>query len=227
LVLAFSILTAIALSGCTPKPQTTTPTGQTGTTPGATGATGSATAQLGTGTTQTAADQSQLEETFKKNYETAKQIANSPLKNQAQFCSALIEFGSENIAQANQYFFFTSPEEKLKDWYWIVYFDQIRGERKRFFAVRKDYEGEIACITTKQLPTTTYFSAYTTFLAAGTTGQNASLAVRTTIGLQESSWKIDLVDSGGQIIASQQVDATSSAPTASPATPGNILNQSL
>jgi len=217
---------AVMLSGCTPKPQTTTT--PTGTTPGTVGSTVPATSDLGTGTTQTGVDQAQLEETFKKNYETAKQIAASPLKNQAQFCSALIEFGSENIAQADQYFFFTSPEEKLKDWYWVVYFDQVRNLRKRLFVVRKDYEGEVACITTKQLPQTTYFSAYTTFLAAGTAGQNASLAIRTTIALKERSWKIQMIDSSGQVLSSQEVDASSStATTTTPTTQGNVLDQTL
>lgn len=234
LVLALAV--GFGLVGCTKKTGTTGTTGGTGavaTSTAATGGTGEpASGQTATGspvTTQPvtiAGLQQDVEDTLKKNFDTAKQLTNAPLKGQAQFCSMIVDFTSpDTISKSNQAFFFTSPESKLKDWYWVVYIDQLQGKQRRFFAAQKDYQDEVKCASAKALPAVSFFKAYMTYLTANQTATlDASVSSRTTITLQDTAWKINVFDPTGGIIASQQIDASSAAAQSTQTTQTQVSN---
>jgi hypothetical protein len=226
------LVVGFGLLGCTKKTTTVTPvatdqTAQTGGTgAGAEPAANSNAVAPATSGSQTASGEaaqspaasgasttSQIETYLRQNFEIAGQVSASPLKNQAEFCTVKIEFTSNDlIAKADQYFFFTSPADKMKDWYWIVEFDQLKGKRRRYLAPKKDYENEITCRANHDLPALGFATAYNTYLSANQGSYvGSSTAVNNVITLDISSWRIELYDAGGQMISSQQIDAGAQA----------------
>jgi hypothetical protein len=232
LIVSIAVL-ALVLTGCQKKTATVAiPATQSATTGGAGEPSTPATtgSQTASGTPESpvasgALTADQIEAYFKQNYEIATQVSATPLKNQAQFCTAKIEFSSYDLmSKADQYFFFTSPEEKLKSWYWVVHFNQLKGKRYRYFAAKRDFENEITCRANHDLPTLGFATAYNTYLSANQGSYvGTSSAVRNVVTLDTNSWKIELYDAAGQMISSQQIDASSQANQTAVTSPATSL----
>ena len=150
---------------------------------------------------------------YEENLNSATQIANSTLQNTASFCSAIIEFpGSDTIANAKQTFFFTSSQEYLKDWYWVVEFDELEGKlkggkKRELFAARRGFD-EVKCVKPEQArPKVSYAAAYAKAQEVGAISAELD-AAKVKIILAESAWLIEIWGRDGTITASVPVDSS-------------------
>ena len=217
-VITSAVVLALILTGCTKKTTTTSTTA-----PDSTG-TSAEPSSAGVATTSTAdasaaaaisAQQKAVETALAANFELARQLSASPLSNQGQFCAMTADFASTDmLLKANQAFFFTSAADKMKDWYFVVYFDQLKGKRYRSFAAKKDY-ADVQCNSSHALPATSFFAAYLAYFSANQGSLiNSSASAQTVLTLQAQMWKVNVYDSSGQVIATEQIDASGGATSA-------------
>ena len=166
-------------------------------------ATSTATAVASTGT-----DTDSLKTTYAKNLTDATTKVQKALKNTATFCTSLIEVPNGfSLGQAPQQFFFTTTNEGLKDWYWVVTIDPVEKKEKHTLAAKSSYKDELECTRLKIDELKVSFDE--AYQRAGETGSLSSGGdtLKTKITLKDHTWKISQFDSEGKF-SSKEVDAT-------------------
>lgn len=153
-----------------------------------------------------------------ENLNSATTKVQKALSNTATFCTVLIEIPSGySLSQASQQFFFTTTNEGLKDWYWVVTVDPIENKERHSLVAKSGYKDELECtnLTTANIEVS-YNEAYD---RANETGalSSATDAVKTKITLKSKAWKISQYNSEGSY-SSKEVDATNAYVSTSGAT---------
>jgi len=221
LAVAAVLVLSVGLVGCEKKTPTTTTLSGTGSQTATSGSVGTGSTLGGevsggsTGSTvELPVAATELDATFKKNYQDALASANGSLKNQAKFCTVLIEFREPSqVHKADQSFFFYSDDEKLKDWYWIVQFDQLNKKMRRLFAARKDYSDEVQCSASSTEPVS-YTQSLTTFYASSTMQSlDLSQLAKFVFSYVDGSWKVSVLNKEGMTIYSEQISGSTTATT--------------
>lgn len=238
------------LSGCSWQKKATTTTDttagvatDTADTTGATDTTASATATTDTSSTQTEPSSgsvtteitivSTAAKTYNDNLQKANQNAVATIADNI-FCNVTIEYPAQGTYSiATESFFFTSANASLKDWYWVVQFDQIENVRRELFAARRDFK-DISCAKPDQALKVSFAEAVEKAVSNGAlTALDSQDAARVKIYLTKDStdifWQITVFSTTGQTLASVKVNSsngyvdtqsTASASTAATATAG-------
>lgn len=197
------------------------PTTDDSATDGTSFATSTATPAASTGT-----DTDSLKTTYAKNLTDATTKVQKALKNTATFCTSLIEVPNGfSLGQASQQFFFTTTNEGLKDWYWVVTIDPLEKKEKHSLAAKSSYKDELECTRLKIDELKVSFDE--AYQRAGETGSLSSGGdtLKTKITLKDHTWKISQFDSEGKF-SSKEVDATNafvSSSTQNTATTESII----
>ena len=166
-------------------------------------------------------DNDQLKIAYDNNYKAASQNANGSLQNTAKFCAVVIEFPVGQISKATQSFYFDSTNSALKDWFWVVEFNQLENKRLELFAAKRDYK-DLVCTTFENgTPTLSFSEAYGSVQSSGAlAAELTDSAVKTKIILSDKAWKFEVWGKDGKILANPTYNATNAFvetnPTASP-----------
>lgn len=162
----------------------------------------------------------ELDTVFKENYQDALVSANGSLKNQAKFCTVRIEFREPTqIHKADQTFFFYSDDEKLKDWYWVVQFDQLAKKMRRLFAARRDYADDVQCSDASVGEPPSYSQSLTTFYASNSMqALDLSQLAKFIFTYVDGSWKVSVLNKEGMVIYSEQISTSTKAAATATAT---------
>jgi hypothetical protein len=163
----------------------------------------------------------QIEATYQKNYQTALADANQSLQNKAKFCAAQIKYPGSQITNNGEESFFFYADELSKDYYWVVVFDGMQNnKKKRLFAARRDLTDEIKCMTNPTATPPSFIQAYQNLLASGKISSlDASSVALTTIGLQDTTFRIDIIGYDGQTIQSESVSPAAGSTATNTQTP--------
>lgn len=156
----------------------------------------------------TSIDTESLRATYTQNLTDATTKVQKALKNTATFCTVLIEMPSSyTLAQAPQSFFFTTTNEGLKDWYWVVTIDPIEKKEIHTLIAKSSYKDELECTRLKIDEVKISFDE--AYQRAGETGalSSAGDVSKTKITLRDHTWKISQFDNEGKF-SSKEVDAT-------------------
>ena len=217
-----ALFLSLALSGCEKKtditvsPAATPPPALSSITP--------ASNSLATATAQSAPqlnNTDQIETTYQKNYQIALADANQSLQNKAKFCAVQIKYPGSQITNNGEESFFFYADELSKDYYWVVVFDGMQNnKKKRLFAARRDLADEIKCITSPTTTPPSFIKAYQNLLASGKISSlDASSVALTTISLQDTTFRINIIGYDGQMIQSENASPTTTSTSVSTQTP--------
>ena len=209
-VLAVGLL----LTGCTKKTATTTRSPTTDSADVGTKTSGSATATATGNYPQI--DVATIDAAYQKNYQQALTSVNTYLQNQAQFCSAIIEFQQLSLANANQFFFFNTANSQIKDWYGVIEIDPVAKTTKRQLAAKKDYSSDVQCQTASTATPPSYAAAYQQFMQAYPELAGATVG-KTKMSLQDSVWDITTWAADGTVAATKQISTTATSSTSTSA----------
>lgn len=205
-IFIFSIFAlTFVLTGCaTKKTATNTDIADTGTVSVTTSAAASNLPKI---------DTAAIDSTYQTNYTQALTSVNTYFQNQAEFCGAIIDFPQNSIEFANQYFFFSTANNQVKDWYGVVEIDPLLKVAKRQLAAKKDYADTIKCVSTKVTTPPNFSQAYVAFLQTFPEVASTSTA-KTEIALLDTVWRITSWDATGAVIATQDISPTASSASA-------------
>jgi len=238
-VFLFSLLVVLSgfLFGCERKTSTTgtgTPTGSSGPATGLTSPLVDVSATPESNFSDTTAptantnlDTESLKSTFAQNLTDTTTKVQKALKNTATFCTVLIEMpNTYSLAQAPQGFFFTTTNEGLKDWYWVVTIDPVEKKEKHSLAAKSSYKDELECTRLKIDEIKVSFDE--AYQRAGETGalSSAGDTLKTKITLKDHSWKISQYDVEGKF-SSKEVDATNAYVSSAATTSATPTSESI
>jgi len=159
-------------------------------------------------------DTTAIDSTYQTNYTQALTSVNTYFQNQAEFCAAIIDIPQNSIEFANQYFFFSTANNQVKDWYGVVEIDPLLKVAKRQLAAKKDYAQTITCVSTKVTTPPNFSQAYASFLQSFPEVAGATTA-KTQIALLDNVWRITAWDAAGGVIATQDISPTATSASAS------------
>ncbi|OQA52703.1 MAG: hypothetical protein BWY43_00371 [candidate division WS2 bacterium ADurb.Bin280] len=144
-------------------------------------------------------DTSSLGETYLKNLNTATAKVQKALKNTASFCSATVEVASgQTLSQASQSFFYTTTNEGLKDWYWVVTVDSIEKKELHSLIAKSAFKDDFECASLAPDQAKLSFSgAYNRAEEVGALLTSIDI-VKTKIIYSGRSWKIVQFDEQGK-----------------------------
>ncbi len=167
-------------------------------------------------------DTTAIDSTYQTNYTQALTSVNTYLQNQAEFCAAIIDFPQSSIEFANQYFFFSTANNQVKDWYGVVEIDPLLRVAKRQLAAKKDYAETIKCVSTKVTTPPNFSQAYASFLQSfpGVVGTDTA---KTQIALLDTVWRITAWDATGAVIATQDISSAAISASATATTTASSL----
>lgn len=178
-------------------------------------------------TADTSIDTESLKSTFAQNLTDTTTKVQKALKNTASFCTVLIEMpNTYSLAQAPQAFFFTTTNEGLKDWYWVVTIDPVEKKEKHSLVAKSSYKDEIECTRLKIDEIKVSFDE--AYQRAGETGalSTAGDTLKTKITLKDHSWKISQYDVEGKF-SSKEVDATNAYVSSGATTSATPISESI
>jgi hypothetical protein len=178
---------------------------------------------IGTATADTSttgkSDSDQLKIVYDANFKAASQNANSSLQNTAKFCTAIIEFPVGQISKATESFFFDSTNSALKDWYWVVQYNQLENKRLELFAAKRDFK-DLVCTTFEGgIPNLSFSEAYQSVQGSGAlAAELTDSAVKTKIILSDKAWKFEVWGKDGKILANPTYNAANAFVDTNPST---------
>jgi len=142
---------------------------------------------------------SSLGETYLKNLNSATTKVQKALKNTASFCSATIEIPSgQTLAQASQSFYYTTTNEGLKDWYWVVTVDNIEKKELHSLVAKSAFKDDFECASLAVDQAKLSFSgAYNRAEEVGALLTSIDI-IKTKITYSGRSWKITQFDGQGK-----------------------------
>lgn len=168
-----------------------------------------------------------LKSSFAQNFNNTTTKVQKALKNTATFCTVLIEMpNAYSLSQASQAFFFTTTNEGLKDWYWVVTIDPVEKRERHSLAAKSSYKDELECTRLKIDEIKISFDE--AYQRAGETGalSSAGDTTKTKITLKDHSWKISQYDIQGKF-SSKEVDATNAYVSSENAPSANPISESI
>lgn len=159
-------------------------------------------------------DTTAIDGTYQTNYTQALTSVNTYFQNQAEFCAAIIDFPQNSIEFANQYFFFSTANDQVKDWYGVIEIDPLLKVAKRQLAAKKDYADTVNCVSTKVTTPPNFAQAYASFLQSFPEVAGTATA-KTQIALLDTVWRITAWDAIGGVIATQDISPTATTASVS------------
>lgn len=148
---------------------------------------------------------------YDDNLQKANQNAVATIADNA-FCNVIIEYPAKGTySVATESFFFTSANASLKDWYWVVQFDQIESAKRELFAARRGFK-DLICAKPKQALKISFADAVDKALANGAlTALDAQNAARVKMTLFQDAtddfWQITILSDDSQTLSSLKVNA--------------------
>ena len=200
------LILPLTLSGCSIQKKPSTTATATATSSSTSSTDTNPTNQATTSQTP-AADTSAITTQYQTNYSTAAADANQILQNTAKFCAVEVKSSGTNVLAATNQFFFFYSDTLLTDYYWLVEFDGANSNaKKRYFAAKRDFKDEIACVSTQPTAPPSFVDAFTNYL---TQYQIPTTTASIQMSLKDTMWDLVARDSSGAITSSGQ--ATSAA----------------
>ena len=170
-------------------------------------------------------EQTQVDTTFRQNYQTALADAQRALKGGAKYCGSIVKFYGAQLTSQNDQSFVFYNDDFSKDYYWIVDLNGYQDNAKlRSFTARRDIATSIKCLTAPPADPPTFASYYLRFSATDKFKMiDPGIIAQTTLSTMDTSWSVVVTDNAGAIAATEVMNVAaagaSTAPVSSTDTP--------
>ncbi len=150
-------------------------------------------------------EKTQIDDTYKTNYQLALEDAQRALKGGAKYCGTIITFYGAQLTSQNIQGFLFYNDDFSKDYYWLVELNSYGSVKKtRSFIARRDIASDLKCQTNQTGSLNLFSAAYEQFTQTEKFKLiDPGIIAQTKLYPMDTGWSINVIDNAGNTAANE------------------------